>query len=194
MSHNSKQVDAPQCRPGRNAQHQIALDLCTGCRTEFFLGNGGAGKIRGFDIWVSHTQWLFLSLPACGERAGERGLVKDRGTSSPQPSAPPRRGDWSLEIFRQAWRQSRRDCINQPRVARNELPWEEVTGLRTTLKGLNRRTGLRILAPWHNHWRRFWYMLCSPPRIAVHFCATKLYAKNCTDTLAEFCPISNASP
>ena len=30
--------------------------------------------------------------------------------------------------------------ITQPRVARNELPWEDNTGLRTTLKGLNQRT------------------------------------------------------
>src|SRR5438128_2004214 len=34
--------------------------------------------------------------------------------------------------------QSRRDCINQPRVARNELPWGHEITIPSTLKGLQR--------------------------------------------------------
>ena len=34
--------------------------------------------------------------------------------------------------------QSRRDCINQPRVARNELPWGHEITTPSTLKGLQR--------------------------------------------------------
>ena len=48
-----------------------------------------------------------------------------------------------------------RIAITQPRVARNELPWETSTGVQSTLKELNRRKGLRVVTSWHNHWRRY---------------------------------------
>src|SRR3989442_14338499 len=42
--------------------------------------------------------------------------------------------------------QSRRDCISQPRVARNELPWVRRTTIPSTLKGLQPvRPGVRRL-------------------------------------------------
>src|SRR5439155_19960479 len=45
--------------------------------------------------------------------------------------------------------QSRRDCINQPRVARNELPWGHEITIPSTLKGLQRaRPGLPRLHNW----------------------------------------------
>ena len=142
----------------------------------------------------AYTVALSLSLPACGEKAGERGLVKDQVTSSPQPSPPLRRGDWSLEIFRPESCQSQRDWNLTARGCEERATLRRSHRIENNPERVESKAGLRMLAAWRNHWRRFWYTLCSPPRIAVHFCATKLCAKNCTDTLVEFCPISNASP
>src|SRR5437667_2300956 len=66
--------------------------------------------------------------------------------------------------------QSRRDCISQPRVARDELPWVRQTTTSSTLKGLQRArpsflwkdpflrsAGVQIIA----------LLLCSAPRVSL---------------------------
>jgi hypothetical protein len=43
--------------------------------------------------------------------------------------------------------QSRRDCTTQPRVARNELPWDHVPKSPDTLKGLHLLHAIALIVP-----------------------------------------------
>jgi hypothetical protein len=51
---------------------------------------------------------------------------------------------WSLDgLLPDSEANPERDCIIQPRVARNELPWVSMAKLKPTLKGLNQGSAER---------------------------------------------------